>query len=270
MKRLINFFKKHIPSVYLRYFSQFLTLLCGIFISMPTDINIINFSFRLPWEGPRFLISAFLFIFTSLLIWVSINIDNTNEKDLKEARNLIEKYDKNWKIDKEFYVQSIENRLESILGSLKIHDNETRITVYQHDPSEKNFIPIKRCSLSPKYSTRGRKKYNDSQGVISRAWNTGESFFKYDLEINDREWDEYNYQYFNIDTETSQKITMKSKLIFGLRLSHEKTKHVGVLIIESVKSDKFSSDIVDKLKGKKEVKEISLLLKVTNNRMFTM
>lgn len=260
--------EKILPPNLLFSLPAILSLILGVYISFPISVTLFNGSdLQFPWDYKRFLGLILIFILAIGLLPASNERIKTYRDELDRISDENKKFKEDWKLDKQYYLDSLQKKSIKIMRDLNLNDTDCRITIYQHDDSRSIFIPILRHSENLVLKSPGRKYYPDDKGLISTAWSNGEAHQQINS-VSDDEWVQQNVRRNKIDIETAKSISMKSKGIIGLRLTVNKTDHVGIIIIESLKQRRATSEKLETLKGKKEVQEISTLLKVTNNRIF--
>ena len=258
--------EKILPPNLLFSLPAILGLILGVYISFPTSFTLFDASeFQFPWDLKRVIGLILILIPAVGLLPASNERIKTYKAELE--RISAKKFKEDWKLDKKYYLDSLEKKSIKIMKDLDLNDTDCRITIYQHDDSKSIFIPILRYSENLVLKSPGRKSYPDDKGLISKAWTNGEAHQQINSATDD-EWVKQNVRRNKIDEITAKSISMKSKGIIGLRLTVNKTDHVGIIIIESLKQRKATSEKLEKLKGRKEIQEISTLLKVTNHRIF--
>lgn len=139
---------------------------------------------------------------------------------------------------------------------------DERISVYIH--YKNTFALHARYSKNNIYSRNGRPVYPERQGCIGKAWMQGFFFVdglpdpSRDLQLYLREARDKS----GMGTTAAKKMKMKSRNYGGFVLSDPKTANsIGVIIFESMKSNKFSTADIQRVKSDLKIARIEDFLK---------
>lgn len=123
-----------------------------------------------------------------------------------------------------------------LLKECCIHDNETRISVYQHHDQERRFVLVGRASKSPTLCEAGRASYPDNRGLIADAWQKGTAHDT--VRYTDVEkWINYQVNNKGLIRSDAEHIKMKSRSYLGVRIDDDDTRPLGILMLESLEKD---------------------------------
>lgn len=150
--------------------------------------------------------------------------------------------------------ENIHNLFEGILLNLSkklvfTQNGTERVTLYIHKNSHGCFVPCGRYSNNPLFQKKGRTRFDDDQGCISKGWQTG---WHFDNKIPTGKplAANYNNKNYGIPVDTASSLTMQSKLLAVKRIDGLEGRPVAVLVIESTNKAAFAeNDLVAKLNG---------------------
>jgi cell division protein FtsL len=110
---------------------------------------------------------------------------------------------------------------------------EERISLYKLEMEV--FSCIGRYSENETFRTKPNRLYPSNQGCISKVWEIGlyENANIPDP-LNIDEWNQYNIENYSFTVEELNKIRMKSRSYFGLRLKNAEHVTIAVIIFESL------------------------------------
>lgn len=131
--------------------------------------------------------------------------------------------------------------LGSVARELELTAQE-RISVYLHDAGLPTFQLLSRHSPNPLLEdAAGRSVYPDHYGLIGQAWRNGwaEESELPDPNVSGTAYVGDNLKKYNLPQEVTEGLTMKSRVLVGLRYPHDAigAKPIGVLIVESTNAD---------------------------------
>jgi len=181
-----------------------------------------------------------LILVVSAVVLAIITIVNTkNQKTIKKIEEDLKKY-------REMEAKLSENIKELFSGylyqlskaELAFSPNE-RITIYIHN-GYKHFIPFARYSLNATYSKSGRELYPDNCGCIAKGWNSEWFFYTFKAPNDTEDYLRETQDCFSIDSNTLEKINMKSVLYAVMRIDTLSGKPIGLIVVESTDKNKYT------------------------------
>lgn len=205
-----------------------------------------------------FLIAIISFILTIVTTIFKRKQNKTLLENKTEIEQEFQRASREMRTLQENYYQVEEKRIKLLTKILKIQlqilsdeldfGSQDRITVYHH--KDEQFNKVQRYSNNPILMQGGRPSY-PIKGIIGEAWRKGEAFDNKIpiFEVNkEAEYYQYHKDKWDIDIGVAEKLTMKSSVIFGSRLSKD-TEPVGIIIFESIVGNNINETIIkDKLK----------------------
>jgi hypothetical protein len=124
-----------------------------------------------------------------------------------------------------------------------------RVTIYGHQQGV--FVLLGRFSLTPKYNAVGRPFYPEDQGVIARAWQSGEAHAE--LPDPEQNWDRYltiSETEWNLPRDVIEKMGMRSCSYTAFPIyDHKGTTRIGVIVFESTVPNVFDEKQRKRLGG---------------------
>jgi hypothetical protein len=143
---------------------------------------------------------------------------------------------------KKGYSRILNDELKVLTRIVSFGDTD-RISLYRYDRREGKFIMIARHSSNPRLKQPGRVIYPENQGCIGKAWEQSICFV--DLpepgtsqyyQVHETEW--------NMDRETVDSITMKSRTIGGISIDNLNGEKTAVLIFEGTRNRAFKESTI--------------------------
>lgn len=176
----------------------------------------------------------------------------TLDEDKQHHQQIILKYQKG-------YENMLRSYLSIIFSKLELTDDE-RISIYhQYDNV---FAMIGRFSSNPALNQRGRNVYPNDEGFICLGYQTGQFFIN---GLANPNTDEQRYftdvmEKCNINIETLEKLTMKSRSYSTRAMSHPVTQErVAIVVIESQRYDFNKEDEINSLFSELEQQVVSYI-----------
>ncbi len=111
-----------------------------------------------------------------------------------------------------------------------------RVSIYVHRAEKGAFVPCGRYSHNPMLRERGRTKFPDSEGCISRAWQEGWHFANKFPEKDGPEYVNYLLSEYRIPRNTSRSLKMVSRCIAARRINLGAIP-IAVIVVESTRRD---------------------------------
>ncbi|MCB1383371.1 MAG: hypothetical protein KDJ73_10680 [Notoacmeibacter sp.] len=142
-------------------------------------------------------------------------------------------------------------------------DVKSRLTIYKFDNEIKKFRLLGRYSDNAEFRERRRDVYPPDQGVIGKAWSSGECYVKA-LPNPVTNWDKYadeNLKFFGIPRDVLEKIRMKSTCFYAFTLRDDRSIPFAIILIESVKRDSIDRQKIDQKFENGHAREISAMIK---------
>lgn len=123
--------------------------------------------------------------------------------------------------------------------------NNGRVSMYLHQNN--SFILIGRYSNNPNFNKKGREKYPDNEGLISKGWDDGICVLH-----GVPEWRGAGQNYYNkvnrvkeINKDIVSRINMKSRAFYIKRVDNEDSRTpYGIIVIEQMKSNSIDNNII--------------------------
>ncbi|WP_065978541.1 hypothetical protein [Pseudoalteromonas lipolytica] len=114
---------------------------------------------------------------------------------------------------------------------------EERVSLYKLDMDM--FSCIGRYSENELFKSKPSRLYPKDQGCIAKAWETGtfQDTSAPDPEDSLEAWKQHNIDKFNFTVEQIERIRMRSRAFYGLRLRNAENVTVAVLVFESLKTN---------------------------------
>lgn len=145
---------------------------------------------------------------------------------------------------------------------MKLVNDHSRVSIYQHDPQCGTFIPVGRRSANPELEKWGRPEYPDSYGIIREAW-TGRKVFKFRLSANPEKWAAEQHRLYDVPLKVARDIRMKSLSYIGLRIDYgPNATKVGITVLESLSPQGVSSWMADTVRSTDAFHNLALALAV--------
>jgi hypothetical protein len=205
------------------------------------------------WPGGILLFCAILTIVTSIISWAVKPTHNALRARILQLEATLQS-------SRRDYFSIFDGLLMNLAHEMEFSFEE-RISLYLIDRSV--FIMIGRYSKSPNYKTKGRGQYPKDQGCIGEAWSKGECFLAGTPSYADNK-SAYvkKMASYNIDEQTVDSLTMKSRSIAALAIRNRQGDSVeAVIVFESMKSNALNTrQILDKERLLKETKAISKVI----------
>ena len=173
-----------------------------------------------------------------------LRIKNDQVDLIRSSLNSSQEETENLKSDIYFIHQKlVETWLKGISKQIKL-DTYSRVTIYFEN--EGSFTLLARHSSNPKLAKKHKLKFELNQGVISKAWQHGESIEKGSPSYEDdsEKYIEYMSRKYHYTREQLVDINMKSCLYFALAIT-EADDNIGVILFESEKSDNFNDNMMN-------------------------
>ena len=114
-----------------------------------------------------------------------------------------------------------------------------RITIYAHDGGN-YFTPFGRICTNPELELPGRPKFEKNQGLISKAWQNGESWDKSGSASDDLEAQIKRLTKFGIPREEAARMRMRSRLLYARRVHGNDGSPVAVIVVESTNAGRWA------------------------------
>jgi len=114
---------------------------------------------------------------------------------------------------------------------------EERVSLYKLDMEM--FSCVGRYSENEVFKSKPSRLYPKDQGCIAKAWETGifQDADAPDPDTNLNAWKEYNIQKFNFTDKQLNKIRMRSRAFYGIRLQNAQNITIAVLVFESLNTN---------------------------------
>lgn len=160
------------------------------------------------------------------------------EKDCGELRDTVQTIGENMK----GYLDGM--LLDLAVNRLKFPKDDgeggDRISLYAH--TKKGFFrPMARFSFNPRFKDVNRATYPEGQGFINCAWEGGRC---YEPDLPDPETAKVRYLKrhtdFGVPEDVVEKLRMKSRLYYGIRLDAKDATPMAVIVVESVNPTRWS------------------------------
>ncbi|HIK15817.1 MAG TPA: hypothetical protein IGS53_11110 [Leptolyngbyaceae cyanobacterium M33_DOE_097] len=146
---------------------------------------------------------------------------------------------------KKGYSRILNDELKVLTRILNFGNND-RLSLYRYDRRERRFIMIARHSSNPRFKQPGRVFYPEDSGCIGKAWEQGSCFV--DLpEPGTEQYYRVHEELWNMNRQTVDFITMKSRTIGGISLENLSGERIAVLIFESTRNKAFRENSIKNL-----------------------
>jgi len=125
---------------------------------------------------------------------------------------------------------------------------QERVTIYYY--VDNHFYLLARHSQNPIYAEQHRQKFSRNQGVISQAWQHKicVDIENCPLHKDDPEgYKNYMQKQYEYEPRKIDNLAMKSSRFVAISIV-DSDKHIGVIVVESVRSDFFKSQKVSQIK----------------------
>lgn len=142
----------------------------------------------------------------------------------------------------------LEAGVRALMNELNVDFHDARVSVYRH--KDDHFILLARHSQSPVLESRGRGRYDDSEGLIGRAWERGEGVVV-GLPDERGAWERTCVSEYGMDAASVAGIAMQAKSLVGKRFDSEvrPKSPVGLIVIESTKKRGVNGTTLDELRS---------------------
>ena len=170
-------------------------------------------------------------------------------------------------------LQTLDSRLDDLLEEftedLRLTDNgkskavgggAVRVTIYTHDPTSGEFVPLGRRCTNPRFRNFGRTRYADDQGLICQAWEKGWGFEEA-LPQDEKEWAELVESRHSIPRDVSDGFRLKARSLAAMRLQIGREK-VGVIVIEGEDPDGIDANVLDDYEYSRAFSELVALMPI--------
>lgn len=144
---------------------------------------------------------------------------------------------------------------------------EERVSLYKLDMEM--FTCIGRYSENELFKSKPSRLYPRDQGCIARAWETGkiEDASAPDPEQDLDGWKQHNVNKFNFTEQQINKIRMRSRAFYGIRLQNSQNITVAVLIFESLKVNGLPFGKIQRFIKDHEIKNLVNLVESLEHHM---
>lgn len=169
------------------------------------------------------------------------------EQELQEAQELSARYRQDVQLALRFAIQQLTADIGVMEenGDIAKLRHDIRVSLYCHYQERNIFIPIARIAGNPLFEAQGRKKYQDSQGVISMGWQQGAARL-IDLPESREQWDSELVQSYGFSADEAESLSMQSLSMVAVRLDNEQGP-VGIIVVESLKKRGVNSKTIDSI-----------------------
>jgi len=162
------------------------------------------------------------------------------ERDLKESRRKEEKA-------KEDYFGLCSANIKSCFKEFFAStQGQGRVSLYRH--SEDHFILVGREAQSPAHGKKGRARYPDNEGFISKGWANGR-FVEHDIPVwrgNGSSYRAHMKRACNISDEVLSGLNMKSRSFYIHRFdNHDAGNPYGIIVFEKLDPSPISNTVID-------------------------
>lgn len=158
------------------------------------------------------------------------------------------------------------NYLYSYFQRFELGANE-RVSLYKLDMDM--FSCIGRHSDNEVFNTKPSRLYPRNQGCISKAWELGkfQDAEAPDPDSNLGAWNQYNIENFGFDAKELERIRMKSRSFYCIRLKNSQNATVAVLVFESLNPNGLPFGRIDRLFKNHETSNITNLIESLENHI---
>lgn len=199
----------------------------------------------------------------SLLKKAYHRINSENEQLLEDVQQLQEKNESNAINCYELFSRYIFN---NYFSKFELTSNE-RISLYKMDMDL--FLCVGRYSDNEWYKTRPNRLYPRNAGCIEKIWQTGyfQDVNPHDPETDLVSWKQYNIDNFSLDSETLDRIKMKSRALQGFRIQNSQMQTVAVLVFESINANGLKLSRIQNAMTPREKQNLCHLLESLESHM---
>ena len=231
------------------YLPKVLQLALGVLvvpalIALLSD-EVVRHLFSQTWRDLVQCLSIYGFIIASIVFFAISLWQIFRDKRLSSLAKKIEGLENENRILAENVRAILEGYLFRLAtGRLKFGERATnveRITLYVLDPNG-DFVPAGRYSANPEFNRTGRDRYPAGEGCIAKAWQN-EWFYETNFPCPIANWPGYvaAQAKFDISTETSERLGMRSRLYYGRRISSlTSTQPIAIVMVESTDPERFT------------------------------
>lgn len=226
-----------------RDYSEILTVTSGYLLALVgvknTSQKIVMFNWT--WEQ----LSPFIVIISCTMILVSLILRAFRNKKLKSSEALQENF---IKLKDEYYKLCSDNL--RVIFKQFVGQPKTRVSIYKFE--DNHFKLIGRYSKTPNFNTKGREKYNSTEGFIATGWDNGEHA-EYGLPLYEQGSAEYIKQITakcNIPKRTIKRMNMKSSSFYVKTVENEEGDsrvHLGIIVFEKISADAIDKTVINQL-----------------------
>ena len=180
--------------------------------------------------------NIYLFIFCSGVLLIITIINSVNKKTILKLNHDLNKLERvNEKIS-ENIKELFSGHLYKLSSPRLSFSTNERITLYIHN-GDNYFVPFARYSANTKYGKPGRDIYPDNIGCIAKGW---ENKWHFCIFQDESEYVSENYEKYEMDEDTVNKLNMKSVLFAVIRIDDARRKPIGILVVESTNKNKYT------------------------------
>lgn len=208
-----------------------------------------------PWSGILLGVIAILYggkgTFNDL-----DNLNSQNEKLKKENEEVSDLKNKINSISEdsealqneltELQEKLVETWLKGSSRQLNLSSQE-RVSIYYY--VDEHFYLLARHSQNPVFAEQHRQKFSRNQGVISKAWQHKICVDIEDCPLykdNPEGYKSYMQEHYQYDSKKIDNLAMKSSKFVAISII-DADKHIGVIVVESVRADFFKSQKVSQI-----------------------
>ncbi len=255
---LIPFFR----NIFLNHKTELFTLSSG-YIFLLADIKNGNTNLvflNKSWDDLNNWLVAVGIILAFVSIILSYFEKLKQESHEKTVTELVSVKKKLEAVKVEYYKLCSDHIREIFHGFFAESEGSGRVSLYKHDGSF--FKLLGRYSNNPIYNKIGRDIYPEDEGFIAQGWEN-EKFEVHGIPKwtkNGSAWRNHIKGLCKIDDEKLRKIKMKSCSFYIHRFNNEDARNPhGIIVLEQLKSDEISSDVILNIFNEHEKQIISLL-----------
>ncbi len=162
------------------------------------------------------------------------------ERDLKESRR------KEEKAREDYFGLCSTNIKYCFKEFFASAQGQGRVSLYRH--SEDYFVLVGREAQSPEHGKKGRTRYPDNEGFISKGWANGR-FVEYDVPVwkgNGSSYRAHMKRACNISDEVLSGLNMKSRSFYIHRFdNHDAGNPYGIIVFEKLDPSPISNTVID-------------------------
>lgn len=177
------------------------------------------------------------------IIWLSISLiavtvwyflTRQRQKDTAAARREADRLQLRQRVLGASLRALLESSLRGLLRELRVDQQSTRASIYQHDDGK--FRLLSRVSGSRRLERKSRPTYSDKRGFIGLVWDTKQWRAATDLPEDEGAWVAHCIDKHGLFLEEAKNISMKARSMIGtvIETPGSSTSHVGILIVESM------------------------------------